>query len=199
MIVKCNMLNSDNKVKRHPLSFLVEAADSISYNIMDIEVTRQAGVHLKEDGISLGDSALPPRAYKKLIFSNKKFDKLFKRKKSLSVLVEIGDDSCGAIDSGCKIKKPLSRNDLNKLNKGKEIAKKILENAGAKDIWFSSIAGVHPGGACKIGSVVDSNLETGIKNLYVCDASVLPESIAVPPVLTILALAKRLANHIAKL
>lgn len=43
MIVKCNMLNSDNKVKRHPLSFLVEAADSISYNIMDIE-----------DGLTMG-------------------------------------------------------------------------------------------------------------------------------------------------
>lgn len=43
MVVKCNMLNSDNKVKRHPLSFLVEAADSISYNIMDIE-----------DGLTMG-------------------------------------------------------------------------------------------------------------------------------------------------
>lgn len=29
--------NGNGKVKRHPLSFLVEAADSISYNIMDVE------------------------------------------------------------------------------------------------------------------------------------------------------------------
>lgn len=33
----CNLRLSDKKVKRHPLSFLVEAADSIAYLIMDIE------------------------------------------------------------------------------------------------------------------------------------------------------------------
>lgn len=37
MVTACNMKKPDGKVKRHPLSFLVEAADSISYNVMDIE------------------------------------------------------------------------------------------------------------------------------------------------------------------
>ena len=37
------MRNDNGKIKRHPLSFLVEAADSISYNIMDIE-----------DGLTMG-------------------------------------------------------------------------------------------------------------------------------------------------
>lgn len=43
MVNACNMRTEDNKVKRHPLSFLVEAADSISYSIMDIE-----------DGLTMG-------------------------------------------------------------------------------------------------------------------------------------------------
>lgn len=33
----CNMRRSDGSVKRHPLSFIVEAADSIAYLVMDIE------------------------------------------------------------------------------------------------------------------------------------------------------------------
>lgn len=33
----CNMRCANGCIKRHPLSFLVEAADSISYNVMDIE------------------------------------------------------------------------------------------------------------------------------------------------------------------
>lgn len=37
-IVKaCNLRMPNGKIKRHPLSFLVEAADSICYNIMDVE------------------------------------------------------------------------------------------------------------------------------------------------------------------
>jgi len=43
MVEACHMGTDDNKVKRHPLSFLVEAADSISYSIMDIE-----------DGLTMG-------------------------------------------------------------------------------------------------------------------------------------------------
>lgn len=43
MVEKCNMRRGDGMVKRHPLSFLVEAADSISYSIMDIE-----------DGLTIG-------------------------------------------------------------------------------------------------------------------------------------------------
>lgn len=43
MVEACHMCTEDNKVKRHPLSFLVEAADSISYSIMDIE-----------DGLTMG-------------------------------------------------------------------------------------------------------------------------------------------------
>lgn len=169
----------------------------LDHNILDEEVTRQAGVLLKEDGLALSDSALPVQAYRKLVLTHKKLNKLFKRKKSLSILVEIDDDLSGSVDSEYRIVKPLSKKDLKKLEKGQGIALRILENAGAKDIWFTRIAGVHPGGTCKIGKVVDSNLQTNVNNLYVCDASVIPESMAIPPVLTILALAKRLSNHIA--
>lgn len=37
VIDACAMRRDDGQVKRHPLSFLVEAADSICYNIMDVE------------------------------------------------------------------------------------------------------------------------------------------------------------------
>lgn len=43
MSEKCHLYKEDGNIKRHPLSFLTEAADSISYNIMDIE-----------DGLSMG-------------------------------------------------------------------------------------------------------------------------------------------------
>ena len=47
-------------------------------------------------------------------------------------------------------------------------------------------------------STYDSNSETEIKGLFVCDASVLPISPGKPPILTILALSKRLADYLKK-
>ena len=37
LVYNCGLKSTDGKIKRHPLSFLVEAADSICYNIMDVE------------------------------------------------------------------------------------------------------------------------------------------------------------------
>lgn len=37
IVEKCHLKREDGRIKRHPLSFLVEAADSICYNVMDIE------------------------------------------------------------------------------------------------------------------------------------------------------------------
>ncbi|MDO9045379.1 MAG: GMC oxidoreductase, partial [Methanobacteriaceae archaeon] len=42
----------------------------------------------------------------------------------------------------------------------------------------------------------NENLETSIKNLFVVDASVLPTAPGAPPLLTIMALSKRLAKHV---
>jgi choline dehydrogenase-like flavoprotein len=56
--------------------------------------------------------------------------------------------------------------------------------------------GGHPGGTAAIGRVVDRNLQTKVKNLYVCDNSVMPRSGGIPPVLTLIALAKQTARTI---
>ena len=44
--------------------------------------------------------------------------------------------------------------------------------------------------------MLDTNLKSEIKGLYVCDASVFPEALDRPTVLTIIGLGKRLARHL---
>ena len=74
----------------------------------------------------------------------------------------------------------------------------MLVEAGCPSdtIWVTRPRGAHPGGTCRIGEVVDADLATGIRNLYVCDASVIPDSLAAPVVLTLVALGKRLAEDL---
>lgn len=174
----------------------VIAIGYVDKELSDKEVTRQEGI-LFDGEFSLGDMALPAQVYQQIALTHFKATKIIKRTRALSIVVEIVDDLNGFIDKEGKVFKPLSDEDFQKLEKGKAIAQKILENAGAKDIWFTKLSGVHPGGTCKIGDVVDTNLKTRVNNLYVADASVMPESLAIPPLLTILALAKRLAKHLA--
>jgi choline dehydrogenase-like flavoprotein len=44
--------------------------------------------------------------------------------------------------------------------------------------------------------MLDTDLQTEVQGLYVCDASVFPEALDRPTVLTIIGLAKRLAKHL---
>ena len=77
-----------------------------------------------------------------------------------------------------------------------EIAKEILANMGAEQNSFvvSKPQGAHVGGTATIGTVVDGYLETKVRHLHVCDASVLPKAPGMPPILTIVALAKWLGK-----
>jgi choline dehydrogenase-like flavoprotein len=80
-----------------------------------------------------------------------------------------------------------------------------LDSLSALDRWparrFSRhnllASGFHPQGTAAIGRVVDGQLQLhDAENVYVCDASVLPESPGVNPQVTLMALSLRLANHL---
>ena len=79
----------------------------------------------------------------------------------------------------------------------------ILEASGAREI-FVSHGNDHTMGGCRMGddaasSVVDRNLKAhDHPNLYICDASVFPTSAGAQPSQTIMALATRLAEHLAR-
>jgi len=118
----------------------------------------------------------------------------------LGIMVKIKDDCAGKVNKDGSIEKKVTKNDLSKLKKGADMAKKILIRAGTTPdtIVTTKIRGAHPGGTAAIGEVVNKNLETKILGLFVCDASVLPESPGLPPIVTIISLAKRLSKLIQK-
>ena len=120
------------------------------------------------------------------------------RKRLIGLFTKIAESCEGRVDLDGSISKPLNDEDKGKARKAVELATKILIRAGADpdSIMIGTPIGGHPGGTAPIGKVVNENLETRVKNLYVCDASVFPKSPGRPPVLSIIALAKRLAKQL---
>lgn len=119
-------------------------------------------------------------------------------RKQLSIMVKIGDERRGHISMDGAISKPLGERDRHRLNRGASMAREILIKAGCDptSIMVGPVRGAHPGATARIGDVVDENLETRIKNLFVADASVIPEALDRPVVLTVISLAKRLSEHL---
>lgn len=119
--------------------------------------------------------------------------------KIMGMFAKIGDAPSGKIHPDGTVEKPYSDEDREKFRKGTDICKRVLIRAGAKpeSIMVAENIGGHPGGTAAIGKVVDKNLQVfGVGNLYVCDASVFPRSPGRPPTLTLIALAKKLAEDI---
>ncbi|MDO9592614.1 MAG: GMC family oxidoreductase [Erysipelotrichaceae bacterium] len=116
----------------------------------------------------------------------------------LGIMTKISDDATGRVYPDGSVSKDLTKSDLEKIRLGTSISKEILIKAGVDPDSFieTQPAGAHPGGTAAIGHVVDTNLQTKINNLYVCDASVFPKAPGLPPILTIIALSKHLAKQL---
>ncbi len=124
--------------------------------------------------------------------------KILKYHQMIGVLVKIKDELGGAVDIHGEVSKKLTEADMDKIEMGARIAEKVLVEAGChrRSIVRGEIRGAHPSGTCRIGEVVDENLETRIRNLYVCDASIFPEALDRPTVITLISFAKRLGDHL---
>ena len=115
-------------------------------------------------------------------------------KRTLGIMIKTTDEPVGRVYPDGSISKPVTEKDWKRIREGSSIAKEILIKAGAKSVMVSKVQGGHPGGTAAIGKVVDKNSQTKADGLFVCDASVLPVTPGLPPILTIVALAKRLAK-----
>ena len=114
---------------------------------------------------------------------------------TLGVMIKLRDNVSGDIDARGRVSKGLSGNDAARLDAAEQTARRILLAAHCtpESIIRTPMRGTHPSATVRIGDVVNTDLQTGITNLYVCDASVFPEALGRPTVLTIMALARRLA------
>lgn len=117
----------------------------------------------------------------------------------ISIFNKIHDEGVGRLTwDGC-ISKTVTPKDEEKMNYCRWVNEKILIAMGCDPSTFhhtgfthvkGGLTFGHPGGTCPIGVVVDKNLETELKNCFVCDISSLPGAPSRPPVLTLVTLTK---------
>jgi choline dehydrogenase-like flavoprotein len=160
------------------------------------EIPMATGLHLPDEGYVLTDLAWPKEVYAGFVAEKLRFDKWISHRSTLPIMVKVRDQLSGRLTDRGWVIKPLLKEDKRKLNRGSELAERVLKNAGSGPVFRTWYIATHPGGTVKINDVVDSNLESEYEGLYVCDCSVIPEAWGLPPTLTIVALGKRLARHI---
>ncbi len=119
-------------------------------------------------------------------------------RKVMGIWTKIHDDGVGRVFVDGGVSKTFTPDDLDKLEYGKVILENILIKAGCNpgEIHHGGRVISHPSGTAPVGKIVNADLETQIKNLYCCDTSVMPEAPGRPPTLTIVCLAKRLADRL---
>lgn len=108
-----------------------------------------------------------------------------------------------------KVAYSFSTNDKNMIADMKKYGRMILRAAGGIGInaEVDEVGGkaIHYAGTCRMsrdpsGGIVDENLKAhDFRNLYICDGSVFPTLPDKNMTLTIMALAKRLADHLRQI
>ena len=119
--------------------------------------------------------------------------------RTLGVMIKLKDDRSGEVDEHGRVSKGLTPEDRQRLEQAEAVAGAILRAAGCdpKTIFTTPLRGTHPSGTVPVGAMLTPDLQTEVEHLHVCDASVFPEALGRPTVLTILALGRRLARTLS--
>ncbi len=119
---------------------------------------------------------------------------------TLGVMIKIKDEISGSFDARGRISKGTTDADDARLTRAQDVARQILKRAGCDPgrMITTPIRGTHPSATVRIGDVLSADLQTHVRGLYVCDASVFPQALARPTVLTIIALGMRLASQLLR-
>ena len=115
----------------------------------------------------------------------------------VGIMVKLADEPVGWV-TGRRVHKTLTDLDRRRLAEGVALATEILGRFGAalEDVVLGAVNAGHPGGMLpptrdSAASFHDARLPG---NVYVADASLFPESLGNPPILTIIAMAKRIGR-----
>lgn len=114
-----------------------------------------------------------------------------------SLMIKLADDSQGSLPGG-QVRKALTAADRERLQDAVDTCAEMFRRAGVDKgrLFFGTLNAGHPGGmlpltAAQAGTLHDPRLP---ENLFVADASLFPAALGNPPILTIMALAKRISG-----
>jgi hypothetical protein len=148
-------------------------------------------------GVSLGDGAMSANLYKLFMLSNGRLSRLFSHSSTVSVAVALNDELGGHVLPNGRYEKSLTAQEKDKLKQAETTARAIMDAAGARNVFRARDGAGPPGGVLWVGEHLDTDLQTRIDDLYVCDQSVMPD-VRIPPLITLLCLARRLAGHLSE-
>jgi choline dehydrogenase-like flavoprotein len=167
------------------------------------EIPGSTGVDLSAEGLTLYNASPKPLMHLGLLGLTgyrgwSKLPSVFRRRRTMGILFMTKDALKGRINVDGTFSKPIDDECNARIDKGTALSEQILEEAGVmrKSITALKVFAAHQVSSVRIGGLLDNNCETQIKNCYCMDASVIPDEFGQPPVVTIVALAKRLAKHL---
>ena len=113
-----------------------------------------------------------------------------------SIMIKLADEEAGTTD-GKHIRKTMSPADQCHMDRAVAQSREILERLGVRerDQFLGTLNAGHPGGMLPLTEGDKDSLHPSVlpDNLYVADATILLRSMGNPPMLTIMALAKKIA------
>jgi len=119
-----------------------------------------------------------------------------------SLMIKLADAGTGAVRGGGRgVELRQTQADRERVAQAVEMCVEIFARLGVprRELFYGTVNAGHPGGTLPLGGGDASTLHPSVlpENVWVADGSLFPESPGGPPILTIMALARRVARQVA--
>jgi choline dehydrogenase-like flavoprotein len=118
----------------------------------------------------------------------------------LSLMIKLADESTGSFGRG-RLEKTLTDADRGRIDKAVGLCTEIFGRLGipARELFLGTLNAGHPGGMFPLTAADSAALHPGRlpDNVYIADASLFPAALGRPPILTVAALARKIARRAA--
>ena len=116
----------------------------------------------------------------------------------VAIMIKAHDAVGGGLSADGRYHKDIDAQALERLQNGIEVAKRVIAAAGSRSMFTTTLMTGGAFGTLNLARDVDAGLQTRVRNLHVCDGSLIPADARVAPTLTLVCLAKYLARHLLR-
>ncbi len=149
------------------------------------------------NGLTIGDANVSAAYFRLFALAAGRPSRWWARRRCIGIGAIVKEPSSGRWTADGRFEKDLTPWERDRLDDGRRHARRLIERVKGRIEFEAPVGAAYVGGLFALGQFVDADLQSELRGLHICDATVIPDDARVSPVITLMCLGTYLGARLA--